>query len=94
MKQGVEMQTANSARRAPVAGDASMQRPRGAAQDDASALPLDTRLKQSLSELAELKVVLGTSERKVMALQERAEMMRLAQKRHCRKSTAWKMSLE
>jgi hypothetical protein len=75
-----KQQTANSARRAPVADDVSMQRPRGAAQDDASVLPLDFRLKQSLSELAELKVVLGTSERKVMALQERAEMMRLAQR--------------
>ena len=50
-----------------------LQCPRGAAQDDSSALPLHIRLKQTLLELAELKVVLGTRQRKVMAVQEQVE---------------------
>jgi hypothetical protein len=75
-KQGVEMRTANGARHAPVADDVSLQCPRGAAQDDSSALPLDTRLKQTLLELAELKVVLGTSQRKVMAVQRKVMAVR------------------
>src|SRR6266487_5700789 len=71
-KQGVEqrvgMRTANGARHAPVADDVSLQCPRSAAQDDSSALPLDTRLKQTLLELAELNGSAGNWQRKVMAV--------------------------